>query len=259
MHFFYNKKIVELPSAQGLIVSEDYNAENRFVAFTETQEAFFRHNPTATPAEVLECRLNYGVINADVAGLFVLQDNPYLCKMTAQELSNTDIDLLQGIIKQRQHARGYLIRKKYLLASDTSKLAVLREYSLIFENEILKGERSIIRWYREDGTVGLVKEDVVNFTAKDAAAKLREIRQTRIDYLQYPEPQYVNATIQGYINALFARYKTQVNEYVLAGNTAFENAINNETNATYLAILNAALADGKTVKESILYQIQKGY
>ena len=191
--------------------------------------------------------------------LRIINANSYLSAYSDSELMNTDIDLLQGLIKQRQHARGYLIRKKYSLASDTSKLAILREYSLVWDNEVLKGERSIIRWYREDGTVGLVKEDIVNYTAKDAASVLREIRQTRIDYLQYPEPQFVNATTQGYITSLFARYKTQVNEYILSGNKAFEDAINAESNTTYLAILNAKLADGKTVRESILYQISGGY
>ena len=62
-----------------------------------------------------------------------------------------------------------------------------------------------------------------------------------------------------YITKLFEHYKNVVVDYILSGGTAFAESIKNETQQPYLSILNAILPDGKTVKESILYQIEGEY
>lgn len=211
-----------------------------------------------TPEEIAEMEAVQVEMEA-IPQLLILIPNGYLQDRSDAEIMNTDIDLLQGLSKTRQYSRGYLIRKKYELESDLGMLAILRDYNLVFENGLLVGENSVITWYYDNGEVAFVKNDFVSYSAKDSASRLREIRQTRIDYLQYPEPQYINPTVLQYITMLFEHYKAEVSDYILADSKAFENAILNETNATYLAILNAKLADGKTVKESILYQIQGDY
>ncbi len=112
-----------------------------------------------------------------------------------------------------------------------------------------------MNWYNEDESIAFSKTTVNPFSAKDAAKKLKDIRETQILYLQNPEAEYVNPTVKEYIDILFNHYKSEVSDYILSGNNTFLNAINNETNEQILQILNAVLADGKTVKESILYQI----
>lgn len=191
--------------------------------------------------------------------LQVVVKNPYLAGYSEQQIQNTNIDLLQGLHKVRRYSRGYLCEKQYLIDNEQNSLAVKRTYELVFENNILTGERSVITWYNDDDTVAFVKEDFVAYSAKDAASRLREIRQTRIDYLQYPEPQYMTPQVLDYIAQLFEHYKSVVTDYILSGSSALASAINAETNPLYLSILNATLPDGKTVKDSILYQIEGDY
>ena len=185
--------------------------------------------------------------------------NPYLVGYSEQQVQNTNADLLQGLHKARRYCRGYLCETKYFADAEHNNVAVKRTCELVFHENVLRGEKTVITWYKEDGTEAFSKESVVEYSAKDAASRLREIRQIRIDYLQYPEPQYMTPQVIEYITKLFEHYKNVVVDYILSGGTAFAESIKNETQQPYLSILNAILPDGKTVKESILYQIEGEY
>lgn len=192
--------------------------------------------------------------------LKIEKSNPFISGKEIEEIKSIDTTLLNGLTNQKRYSRGYKIYSKFY---DTDKItdktvpAVEHDYSLIYKDGILVGEKCLIIWYNEDDTIAFTKVIIENYSAKDAAKVLKDIRETRILYLQNPETEYINATVKKYISMLFDFYKEEVSDYILSGSNKFEKRIKEETNANILKILGAKLADGKTVKESILYQIEE--
>ena len=185
---------------------------------------------------------------------------PELGGRSPEEIKLIDIKYIEKLHNFKRYSRGYKIYSKYFnepnFTDGETTPAVERLYSLVFDaTGNLTGEKTVMNWYNVDGTVAFSKENTENYSAKDAAKILKDIRETRILYLQNPESEFVNPTVKSYINLLFEHYKSEVSDYILNGSKAFEEAVNGETNAQINQILAAVLADGKTVKESILYQI----
>ncbi len=196
--------------------------------------------------------------------LLVAESNPFLSNKTDEEIKATDVDMLENMFNHKKYTRGYKVYSRWFNDSNfvngTTVPSVERLYSLVFNNEgVVTGEQVMMRWYKKSGDVAFSKTIIENLSAKDVAKKLKEIREIRILYLQNPESEYINETMRQYIDMLFNHYKQEVLEYILNDSNTFENAILNESNPQILGILGAVLPDGKTVKESILYQIQGGY
>lgn len=204
-----------------------------------------------------------GQLNIITDGLKIVSSNPFLQGKTAEEIKAVDVTMLAGLHNFKRYSRGYKIYSRWFVEEnfvDTETVpAVERIYSLIWNNGILKGELCIMNWYNNDNSLAFSKETSEYYSAKDAAKILKDIRETRILYLQNPEPEFISPEVKQYIDLLFEHYKSTVSDYILNGGKSFEDAIVNESDATILQILGAVLADGKTVKESILYQIQGGY
>lgn len=187
--------------------------------------------------------------------LLILQTNSFLNNKSDAEIKAININLLEGLHKETKYSKGYLYKESYFLDKEKTKLAIKRTYSLVYDSNFLTGEKIKTEWYGTDGSVLLEKEVFVEFSAKDAAAKKSQIRQIQIDYLQYPERPYQLPQVMIAINKLFEHYKDVVIDYKLSGSDSFEKAVKNETDNTIKGILNTKLPDGKSFKDSILYQI----
>lgn len=192
--------------------------------------------------------------------------NPMLFRRSEEELKSVDITLLDGLHNLKRYARGYKIYSKYFTTpnfeDEITVPAVSIDYSLIYDQSgNLTGEKRIITWYDTNDKAVFTKTSIESYSAKDAAKILKDIRETRILYLQNPEGEFINEQVRAYITLLFNHYKQQVSDYILSGSKDFENAINNETDQTILAILNAQLPVNAvnpqlvTIKQSIMYQI----
>ncbi len=185
--------------------------------------------------------------------LLIFDSNAFLLGRSEDELKATDIDLLNGLERKSRSSRGYEVERSYLTAD--GRTAITREFTLEVANGAVGAECSVIKWYDEDGNVALEKEIRVPFSAKQSAVLLADIRRVQINYLQNPERQYISPQVEAAIRQLWEHYKEQTLDYLVSGSAAFENAVKNETNAQIKAILDARLPDGKTIRESILYQI----
>lgn len=187
--------------------------------------------------------------------LLILQSNAFLANKSEDEIKSFDIDLLEGLHKETKYSKGYLYKKSYYTDKNKTILAIERTFELVFKNNYLTGEKSVIKWFDTQKNVFCVKETYTDFSAKDSAVKFRTIRQTQIDYLQYPEVQYQIPQVMSAIKKLFEHYKEVVLDYITAGTNSFKEAVETETNSEIKKILSSKLPDGKTFKESIIYQI----
>ena len=154
-------------------------------------------------------------------------------------------------------------------------------YTMDSENRRVEGMSRRLEWYESDSTtVGLFKDINISTTPESLKKLNREIRQNRMDFLESgaenlrtiadslpdSEPYTTQAAqlnqVANSIDLLFSHYAIEIAEYIQRGTSAFENAINNETNATILTILaipvrepDTYFPNGLTVKQSIIYQI----
>ena len=194
--------------------------------------------------------------------LKILASNPFLQGKDENEIKAVDVTMLAGLHNFKRYSRGFKTYSRWFVEQNfedgVTVPAVERIYSLIWNDDILAGKKCVMNWYNDDDSLAFSKETFEYYSAKDAAKVLKDIRETRILYLQNPEFEYVNPTTKQYIAMLFEHYKGQVSDYILSGSQAFENAINNEESTQINAILNAVL-DGRTIKDRILEQIQGGY
>lgn len=184
---------------------------------------------------------------------------PYLSSKTIEEIKSTDFSLIEGLSVRKKYSRGYRVLSTYCAdGSDPDSIPVVeREYRLIKSNGIPVSEEIDTVWYSSGGLIGMSKHQSISLSAKDSAKIMKDIRETRILYLQNPESEFVNDMVKKYIDILFLHYKADVNDYILNGSKSFEDAINKEKDPKINSILNYVLQDGKTVKESILYQIHE--
>ena len=172
--------------------------------------------------------------------------------------------------------RGARVERLYTdPADDSLRIRDSYTYTMTDGDRVATPSTRKIEWFKTDGTVGLEVTRNLKFSPKSLKGVQREIRQGRIDYLETaaenlrelaltlaePEKTQYN-TVADNIDNLFAHYEHDVLEYIQRGTMAFENAVNNETDATILAILaiparapDADFPNGLTVKQSIIYQL----
>lgn len=180
--------------------------------------------------------------------------NPFLVSKSIDEIKALDVTFLEGLRNEKKWQKGRKIWSKFF-SDDSDIAAVERLYDLVWQDSVLTAQRITMNWYDVEGSVATSKEIVENFTAKDSAKFLKDIRETQILYLQNPEAEYISPQVQQYIDMLFEHYKTEVSDYILNGSKSFETALVNESNLQIKGILSAKL-DGRTILDRILEQIQ---
>lgn len=191
------------------------------------------------------------------------------------ELKTINIQFL-GLTQQPwTFKRGAKLQRHY--TDENNNTIVCDEFVYTYSPDLRKIDSYTrgIEWKGEDGVTFLFK-DITPVQDKKKLKQLnREIRQGQLDYLEYaaedlkdlaqtlPEPlktQYT--TIADSINLLFSHYEVEIEHYIQRGTMEFENAINNETNPSILAILalparqpDVLYPYGLTVKQSVIHQL----
>lgn len=167
------------------------------------------------------------------------------------------------------------VESTYELKTDTVAIQDHYEYTLSADGKSITDLTRYIEWYDFKGNIGLTKTISENLTAKKLKSINRAIRQNRIDYLEsageeaaiaansVPEPyaSYYTQVAAG-VETLLLHYKNEVDDYINHNFMDFENAVNNETDASIIAILDLVARqpdteypNGLTVKQSIIHQL----
>lgn len=173
-----------------------------------------------------------------------------------------------------QYDRGARAQRLYKNGDD---VAVRDTYSYSYDasNRFVTSYVRTIEWLAEDGSVSISKNVTPSLTGKKIKELNRAIRQGRIDYLEsaaeallalsetVPEPLKSQfAQISQSIDLLFEHYSTQVVAYIHRGEDDFEDAVENELEASMVSILalparppDSVFTNGLNVKQSIIYQL----
>ena len=160
--------------------------------------------------------------------------------------------------------RGRKIKAKYV-CQETGDLIVDKTFEDIENinaaNATVLDLKVTHNWYREDGTIGLTKEEIVYSFSKTEAAKLYQGR--RIAAINFLVSEVKGTPFETHIDNLMNHYHLEIESYLSPqGSSAFADAIKAETDPTILAILSSQVPFSGDpanftipVKESILYQI----
>ena len=195
--------------------------------------------------------------------LKIFRQNKWLESKTPDEIMATPVEVLNGIIKgEPEFIKGRKIKTDFYSTSDKDDIVVRQSYTDVFdENGFLVGIDMKIEWFDEMGNPALFKAVQNSLPFSSASDEIRSRRKRQINYLQEAG---VRLGVKQYIDLLFNFYSTVfignktvnfLNNYIENGSKEFENAIKNESNPQILAILNAKLPDGETIKDSILKQL----
>ena len=154
--------------------------------------------------------------------------------------------------------RGRKVKAEYIDQSNDD-IIVDKTFQDVQNGELLDLQVTH-NWYREDGTIGLSKTEIVKSFNKTEAEKLYQDR--RIAAISFLVSEVRGTVYEPYINSLMDHYSTEIDKYISPqGADDFEQAILNETDPTILAILQSRVpfsgdnAYTIEVKNSILYQI----
>lgn len=194
--------------------------------------------------------------------LKILKHNSWLENKHPDEITATPVEVLNGITKgESEFVKGKKIKTDFY-SDNEDNIVVRQSYTDIFDdNGFLIGINMKIEWFDEMGNPALFKTVQNSLPISSASEEIRGRRKRQINYLQEVG---VRMGVKQYIDLLFNFYSTVVvggktvnflNTYIENGSKEFENAVKNESNPQILAILNAKLPDGETVKDSILKQI----
>lgn len=194
--------------------------------------------------------------------LKIFKHNSWLENKHPEEIMATPIEVLNGITKgDPEFVKGVKIKTEFY-SNEKDNVVVKQSYTdVLDENGFLVGINMKIEWLDEMDNPALFKTVTNSLPISSASEEIRNRRKRQINYLQEAGTRL---GVKQYIDMLFGFYSTIVvggktlnflNSYIENGSKEFENAIIAETNEQILAILNAKLPNGKTVKESILNQI----
>ncbi len=181
-----------------------------------------------------------------------------------EDLAAINLKLIPLIKGKWTLDKGKRTTRKYTLEDQTDVACFRYEY-VLDGTKVTDFTRYIDYHDRVDG-VGMTKEIL-----EDAGNLVRlniTIRQNIVDDLRergellraaaetQSEPiKSVLISIADDVDDLLIHYKTQMDDFVLSGNSDLLDAINNEADQVYIDKLNKTTLDGKTVKESIVYEI----
>ncbi len=181
-----------------------------------------------------------------------------------EDLAATDIKLLPLVKRNWDLDKGKRTTRKYTLEDGTD--TIVFRYTYILEGTKVTDFTRYIDYHDKEGGIGMTKEIL-----EDAGNLVRlniTIRQNIVDDLRergellraaadtQSEPiKSVLISIADDVDDLLIHYKIQMDDFVLSGNSDLLDAINNESDQVYIDKLNKTTLDGKTVKESIVYEI----
>jgi len=205
--------------------------------------------------------------NIDELRIFPLLEELGYGFMSPEQLSSLEMKILTGLDKQpwtkdqqRKNSREY---------NYAGIPAVIIRFTYVLEGKKIKSFQKFIEWLKADGNVGISKD----ITPDDGVGKIiklnKSIREDQIDYLReqgdilretaelFPEPtksQYIQ--VADSVDLLLLHYDAPITEYEKTGDSAFKDAIDNETDATILAILAIIVnTELQNVKDVIFEQI----
>ena len=242
-------------------------------------ESHWEHNPDITGVVGADQKL-WKYNGSNIVALTVdgaLRIDPHLPKFQDDDTTSIDFSLLGLNATPWEFSRGARTVRKY--TDDNGDLVVSDNYTYTMDDgRTVSAITRNIEWFNGDGSVGKTK----NVTSAISRKKLKELnrlfRQGRMDYLEAsaeefrdvadlsPEPYKTQYNqIADSIDVLFDHYADVVLKYISRGTMEFEDAVENETDPTILAIHAIPTAppstqfpSGLTVRTSILYQL-RGY
>ena len=175
--------------------------------------------------------------------------------------------------------RGRKTIREYLDDNSDVKVTVEYTYTMSDGDRVTTPVTKTIKWYKNDGSVGLEKVRNLTYSVKDLKKIHREIRQGRVDYmvgageelatvaLTLPEPYKTSFTQAAQsVDTILDHYEVEINHYISRGTTEWEDAVNNETDPTISTLLDlmvrppdAEFVAGLTIKQTILHQLTGDY
>jgi hypothetical protein len=120
----------------------------------------------------------------------------------------------------------------------------------------ITGLQVTFNWYKEDGTIGLTKTEIVKeLTRHEAETMLRQRRERAMDYLLGGAK---GTPIEPYMNTIFDHYYDSILKYKENGSSALADNINGEDNPAIIPLLNIQIPQSVglvSVKQIILFEI----
>lgn len=172
----------------------------------------------------------------------------------------TDFSIL-GFRKRAPHYdRGRKIKAEYWCV-EKDEVIVEKIFNDVRDPETgrLTALEVTFNWYNENDEIGLTKTEIVKELNKAQAETIeRQRRERAIDFL-ISEARYTPN--EPYVNMLMLHYESEINHFKSKADDTFAIALNNETDPTISAILEARVPFASNnsytvpIKESIQYQI----
>lgn len=153
--------------------------------------------------------------------------------------------------------------------NELEEVVIKDVYEYVMAGKKIKSYTRKLEWLKIDGSVGITK----TIDEEVASGKIIElniqVRKNQINYLRekgedlrleaesLPSPykeQYIQ--VADMVDSLFVHYENEIVHYEKLGSTEFEDAVNNESDASVQGILSIPVNDeGETVKQLIIDQI----
>jgi hypothetical protein len=173
------------------------------------------------------------------------------------ELFNLNIQHLGFRQRAWDYSRGARTERRYECITEPGTLKIRDYFTYTYDadNRNVETVRRHIEWYKMDGTVGLTKEIVKEFTPKSLGQLNKEIRDGRLKDLT----ENAKAVTGGdaIVDAIYSWYGGMIYDYIDRGTLDFENALRNETDPTRLGLLNQAVPEfgGLSVMQLLSFQL----
>tara|TARA_R110000850_G_scaffold227352_1_gene352436 strand:- start:3258 stop:3812 length:555 start_codon:yes stop_codon:yes gene_type:complete len=177
----------------------------------------------------------------------------YIAEITDDNLFSLDFTFCcdESLTDSTRYDRGRKTETNYF--SINQELAVKKIFKDIYEKNTFKGIDILISWYDTYENVVYSKKIKKLMGTGVAFDYLRKRRQRTISYLQTAS---IGTPIESYVLTLLKHYKGDVDLFIQSGSSDFETAVTTEQNTQINAMLDIVIdAQGKTVRDSILYQI----
>ena len=168
-------------------------------------------------------------------------DNPFV------NIKNIDFTII-GLKKEIPiFTRGRKVSAEY--CNEADEVVVKKSFS-----DLSDGVQILFEWFNEDGTVGLSKTEDVHMNTQQHGEFLKRRRERQVAGLVEGA---VGTPAEPLVTAIFNHYATETVAYKELGDTALQEAIEDETDPTILAYLGIEVdpETGDTIMDRILYQI----
>jgi len=176
------------------------------------------------------------------------------------ELLLIDITFLPLKQAAWDYSRGARTERKYC-DTDIDKLRIRDVYNYTMSN----GNRDVatiqrqMEWYKEDNTIGLIKDVSKEFTTKSLGELNQEIRNGRMTDLTSNASMIAGG--DDLVATLYSWYGPEITEYIDRGTLSFETSLKTEIDPARLGLLNTSLAEfgGATIMMLLSFQLIGSY